>query len=351
MNENTPRGLRWTIRGLSVLLLFLFVWLEGFIVGDIDRMEGPSARTFTEASVEPETRQRARSLQVSISSLQREVARLEELKANRIETRDSANATLNQFKSQYQFAIERNEQPSEALTAALDKAQDSFLEASTAFEDANQRIAELQEQIHTAEVEAALAERALQGEQARGDSEYRKAYAAHRFKVAAFKMLVVVPLFLGAALLTARRKGSMFGPIYQALLVATFWWVGVVMFEHFPREYFKYIAIGAATLIVLAFLVRSLRNAAKPQDEVLLRRRREAYQAARCPECAYPVPAETGEPMACASCGIELFERCTACEAVRHALLPHCRSCGAHTDRWRGAEGPSKPSPLATSQS
>ncbi|MBL6720017.1 MAG: hypothetical protein ISQ08_01260 [Planctomycetes bacterium] len=338
MNENTPRGLRWTIRGLSVLLLFLFIWLEGFIVGDIDRMEGPSARAFTEATVEPETRERAQSLQVSISSLEREIARLEELKANRIETRDSANATLNQFKSQYQFAIERNEQPSEALTAALDKAQASFLEASSAFEEANQRIAELQEQIHLARVEAAIAERALQGEQARGDSEYRKAYAAHRFKVAAFKMLVVVPLFLGAAFLTARRKGSMFGPIHRALLVATFWWVGVVMFEHFPKEYFKYIAIGAATLIVLAFLVRSLRNAAKPQDEVLLRRRREAYQAGRCPECAYPIPQETGQPMACASCGSDLFEQCGSCDAVRHALLPNCRSCGTATQRWRGTE-------------
>lgn len=354
MNENTPRGLRWTIRGLSLLLLFLFIWLEGFVVRDLGDLEGPS-RTQTEtAVVSQEVAAPAREARLKVETLEREIARLEQVKGNRIQTRDSASATLNQIRSHYQFEVQQGRSPSDELTTALEQAQASFLEASGAYEEANQRIGELQDQLAAERVRAEAAQDALEREEARvrGDNHesWSAAYARHRFKIAALKTAFVVPVFLFAAWLTVKRKESIIAPIHKALLVASFWWVGVVMFEHFPREFFKYIAIGAAILIVLLFLIRSLRNAAQPQDEVLLRRRREAYQARRCPECAYPVPDETGTAMSCASCGVELYGSCTTCSEVRHTLLPHCRSCGAETDTWRRSPAMQVRAPLSTSQ-
>ena len=69
----------------------------------------------------------------------------------------------------------------------------------------------------------------------------------------------------------------------------------------------------------------------------LLRRRREAYQTQRCPDCAYPVPEESGKAMACAACGVDLYTACPSCDEMRHELLPHCRHCGAESTKWLGA--------------
>ena len=52
-------------------------------------------------------------------------------------------------------------------------------------------------------------------------------------------------------------------------------------------------------------------------------------------------PARTGTvrlniaSMSCASCGASLFSECPDCGKIRHHLLPHCRHCGAETERWR----------------
>jgi predicted RNA-binding Zn-ribbon protein involved in translation (DUF1610 family) len=340
MNQDTPRALRWTIRLLSLLLFVLFLWLEGFVVSDLDRRPGPDRGEVVRERVDPAARQRVDQLQAEIVGLEQEVTRLQGVKANRLETRDSAKATLNQFASQHRVELERGA-VSGALTEALDGARKSFLEASQAFEEANGRIGEIQQQVFGLQLAAKEARSVVVDQEAKAGREWQALYERHRFLIACLKMSFVVPLFLVAAWLTSRRKGSLLQPVFRALLVASFTWVGVVMHQHFPREFFKYIAIGVAIAIVVAFLVRSLRNAARPHDDILLRRRREAYQGHRCPDCAYPMPDETGEAMSCASCGAVLFHRCDACGEVRHGLLPHCRSCGAETGRWRGraAEG------------
>ncbi|MDP6850056.1 MAG: hypothetical protein QF524_03855, partial [Planctomycetota bacterium] len=104
---------------------------------------------------------------------------------------------------------------------------------------------------------------------------------------------------------------------------------GLVMHEHFPSEFFKYIAIAAGIAIVLAFLVRSLRSASKPQPAALLNRRREAYHRGNCPECAYPFPAKHGATFTCPSCGTGLFSKCQSCGESRHDLLRYCTNCGS----------------------
>ena len=343
MTQDTPRTLRWTIRLLSLLLFVLFVWLEGFVVADLDRRPGPDKDEFMQAQVEPGVREQAARLRGEIQAQTQEIERLEGVKANRLETRDAANATLDQFASQHRVELEQDGEVSEALTAALDGARASFLAASQAFEEANARIGEIQQQVYRLELDLAAAQEALEGQQARARKEWGVVQKQHRFVIACLKLGFVVPLFLVAAWLTARRRASLIQPVYRALLVSSFGWVGMVMHQHFPEEFFKYIAIGVAIAIVVAFLVRSLRNAARPQTDVLLKRRREAYQGRRCPDCAYPTPEETGEAMSCASCGAVLFHRCEACGEVRHGLLPHCRCCGAETALWRGGAADAAP--------
>ena len=133
MTQDTPRTLRWTIRLLSLLLFVLFVWLEGFVVADLDRRPGPDRDEFMQAQVEPGVREQAARLRGEIQAQTQEIERLEGVKANRLETRDAANATLDQFASQHRVELEQDGEVSEALTAALDGARASFLAASQAF--------------------------------------------------------------------------------------------------------------------------------------------------------------------------------------------------------------------------
>ena len=123
------------------------------------------------------------------------------------------------------------------------------------------------------------------------------------------------------------------------------------MHQHFPSEFFKYVAIGAAIVIVLAFLVHLIRMLAAPKRDWLLKQYKEAYSHRRCPVCAYPIArgphqsavwkrrdsASIGEvaddatpesPYTCPACGSGLFAECAACNAIRYTLLPFCPHCG-----------------------
>ncbi|GIT12996.1 MAG: hypothetical protein CM1200mP34_4020 [Verrucomicrobiales bacterium] len=119
----------------------------------------------------------------------------------------------------------------------------------------------------------------------------------------------------------------------------------LVMWDHFPRDFFKYIAILATILILGAFLAWAIRSASRPRKATLLKRHREAYQKHRCPVCDFPIlrgafrhavstkrgPKPTGEALGqaeptrytCPACGEGLFDLCGDCGEVTQTLLPY----------------------------
>jgi hypothetical protein len=187
--------------------------------------------------------------------------------------------------------------------------------------------------------------------------EYRQQLDSHRRKVAAIKLAFLVPLLLGAAWLVMKHRGRPYAPIVNALLVAAFAWVALVMNDFFPARYFKYIAIAAGLGVVLLFMVNLIRTALAPKLDWLLKQYRDAYNRRECPICAYPIrrgpfkhaawtrngpigmtPSASAsstvedEPYACPSCGSRLYEKCEECGTIRHSLLPYCEGCGAEKE-------------------
>lgn len=337
MTSTTPKSLLWTIRLLSALLFFLFIWLQGEVVNDIDDQEGPSRSLIESQHVDGDLVTRESNLRMQASNLVRDIARQEEIKTNRKQTMSVAQQTWNQFAQEHRRLLESGRQPPAELSATVQEAQALYMQATNEFEGANTKIKDLQQSQHAITVEQEGLNRTLSLQRGTGYSAYMDLYRAHRWRVAAGKLSFVVPLFLIASWLVARRRKSIYLPVLIALLISSFLRVGLVMNEHFPEEFFKYVGLIAAVVIVLSFLVHALRSAASPKEDVLLRRRREAYHSRRCPDCAYPVPDEAGKAMACASCGVDLFIACPECNGIRHHLLPHCRHCGSESDRWRGA--------------
>ncbi len=179
--------------------------------------------------------------------------------------------------------------------------------------------------------------------------KYDAALSAHQFKLAIAKLGVLLPLFVIVALAFYRYRSSPYRPLLMASLLACSWWLAMVTHDHFPSELFKYLAIGTGIAMVVFALTRLISNMAAPQLDLVLQRYREAYQRHRCPICDDPilrgpfknavwtrkgpilptgVVGGADRPYTCPSCGTGLFEKCGACDTVRHALLPFCDGCG-----------------------
>ncbi|MCB1065879.1 MAG: hypothetical protein KDN20_23545, partial [Verrucomicrobiae bacterium] len=246
--------------------------------------------------------------------------------------------------------------PTEEERGALATAQQRFLEAQNRYEEANTEIARLNGERFdlTASLDEVQQQLTKQEEPAR--EKYEALSRKHQLKLASLKLALIVPVFTLAAWWFFRKRRSPYRLIPMAVFAAAFWKLGVVMHEHFPKEFFKYIAIAAGIAAVLAFLFWMLRRAAKPDQDLLLNRYREAYRAHHCAICAYPIlrgplkfavwtrkgpqfpdrssvandQSKNDEaPYSCPSCGTTLFESCESCGASRHSLLPFCEHCGA----------------------
>ncbi len=333
-----PRLHRMLIGLFSVLLTLLFIWLLGFITSDIDRLPGPQWDTVEAEHLDAEHVDRVEELRNEQQMLDREITAQREIQANLQESTLSSQQTMNQLLEMHRLYLQQDITPTTEEQQAMAESQTRFLENQRLFQEANQEIAELSSRMRSLQDELNAVQAALEDQRRTAREAFDTLRRAHSWRVAAIKLGVLVPLLLAATWLVVRSRTSPYLPIAVAAFVAAFWRVGWTMHQHFPREYFKYIAIATAILVVLALLVRLIRMMVRPQPGWLLRRYREAYARRTCPVCAYefqgvrglrtPTSEQETTPYACPSCGTDLFSACSACGKIRHTLLPHCSHCG-----------------------
>lgn len=352
--KTAPGALRWTLYLLNALFTVLLVYLLGFMLQDIVHLEGPDRTAINKQFLTPSLPDQIDSLNEEIADLEAQIQRQKEIQDNLRRSMENARTTMQEMMSLYRLSLERGVNPGESEKEALSTSQQRFLDAQNRFEDANVRISQLDETKHLRqeELQAALEQRERELKPA--TEEYNRRMKWHNFKVACFKLALIVPLLLLSAFLFYRFRGRPMRPVFGAALVATFWKTGTVMLDRFPREFFKYIAILAAIAIVLAFLFWVVKRITRPPRSTLIDRFREAYVRHRCPICAHPIlrgplkhailsrkklhpPTAPGNEPAgesedpnyvCPSCGTRLYEPCENCRASRHSLLPFCAQCG-----------------------
>jgi len=355
-----PRSLRLGSFLLSTMLMFLFVWLLGFVLNDIGDIEGPDYQAIEKKHVDSALTDSADDLGARIKAIATDVSRQQEIQQDLRRSMDNAQQTMGEMTAQHRLALEQQLPPDEADKQALARAQQIYLDAQDRYESANSQIAILRETSFELSQELRGLQDAIAKQQLPAREEHQRLRDSHGIQVASLKLAVIVPLFLAAAWIFSRNRQSPYRSILLAALAATFWKVGRVMFDEFPREVFKYIAIVAAITIVLAFLMWLLRKAARPDKKLLVTRYREAYSSHVCPICAHPVargplrfavwtrkgPVLAGKgaatltggeqtartPYSCPSCGTTLFHACESCGASRHTLLPYCEGCGTESD-------------------
>lgn len=339
---------------LCTLLTLLFIWVLGFFIDDIGDIDGPDTDSyFNELDQAP--MELLQALKDQKSEVDRQVRRKQGAQKDYKASMDNAGQVLEEIADLQRLSIEQGLAPPESDVKALADARARFLAAQGQFETTNVEVTELN--ARSFDLSDQIREQEIVVRKHR-EPVFDRVYAAeraHRMEIAFYQLLIQLPLFLYAAWLVRTGKKSPYRPIYLSALVATFWAVAVIAWQNFPMEYFKYIAIFTAILITLGFLRYMLLNAAKPSNELLLRRYRDSYEKCRCPICDFSVrrgslrgavwtrkgPVSTGggaqaaseeNPYTCPSCGTTLFDQCSDCQKIRHSLLPSCEHCGVqHT--------------------
>lgn len=339
-----PWGLRFAIRFLSVLFGLLFYWLLGFFMSDIATMEGPDREAIDAQYVDAAKLEQSAVLAAEIKALRTRIQNAKTNRTNLMEQRKKFEADANMLKK-----VSPDER--EAIKTAREK----YLAKGTEIDEVNEliRVTDLEEQKKQAASRTLESELSTQRQAAR--REYGLQYQAHRMKVAACKLAVLIPILLVTVFLLMKRRRTPYAPAFWAPTVATAIMALSVMHDHFPRKVFKYLLMAICLALVVRVLVAIIRKITKPPRDWLLKQYREAYERFLCPVCEFPIRRgplrfaywtrrrvkhltrpESGEsadePYTCPSCATALFDKCPSCNGVRHALLTACEHCGEVTE-------------------
>ncbi len=355
MSENKKLKGPWVqhlgIIFLSLILGVLLFWLLGFLTKDIGSLRGPDFSKVQADYVDAELVRRQRSLKESLDVIKNNIRNKREQQAILKDSTNSLQNTINQLLSIQKQNIEGNLTLSDEQQQRLVESQALFLENQKQYLALNTEIAGLTSQQHQLERELASVSGQINEQRTSARNEYNKIMSKHRLKVAALKLAVIVPIFLISAWFFIKKRSGMFGPIIYATFIAVFIRISLVVYEYFPRRYFKYIALLVIIAVVLRLLLYLLKRIAAPKKDWILKHHQEAYDKGICPICGKPIrigplryaighkrrglvlAGQGGqvckqELYTCPSCGTELYEKCDKCGDIRHSLLPFCEHCG-----------------------
>ncbi len=365
MSEQRRKGPlthRLILMFFSVLLSLLLIWLLGFVLTDIGKIQKPDWEELRIEFVDQDAMKERDRLSNQRSAIMRDIENEQKRQEILRTSTQSSRDTMNQLAEIHRLKLERGDTPSDTEKQAIEESQTLFLKNQQEFEDANQHIVQLNETRRSLDLQIEAQNEIIHEGETVFNDEYREQYAQHRFMVASLRLMFLVPLLALFAWLSFRMRKSPYILIINAALFALFARTYLVMFEHFPRDFFKYIAILSIIIVVLSFLIYRVRLALKPLPAWLMNQYREAYMRRLCPVCSFPiqqgplkfarwskkglaalpnlaeVPGDSDKPYTCPSCGTKLFDKCGSCGALRHTLLPHCESCGAESPQLSEAE-------------
>ncbi len=350
-----PVAYRLIVFVFSVLFALLLFWLLGFVIDDIGTWPGPDHAELEKQLLDPQLVEAAASLSGQIEETNRKIGELQNRQKLLKDSIDNSKRTMDQLLEIQRLSLEKNSELSPEEQSEMSKNIQLFLSNQQRYQTFNEEISQLNEQL--IDLQQQQRENSQRLELAREPiwAKYHTQMERHNLWLAGLKLAVLIPLLLVVLALFLKKRSSIYTPLIYAAAIAVAAKVMLVMHEHFPSRYFKYILIVVSLGIVTWILVYLLRMIAFPKKDWLRKQYSDAYEAFLCPICGYPIrrgplkymswtrrsirkvsmrlpptePAGQEEAYTCPTCGTQLFEQCTSCKAIRHSLLPMCETCGA----------------------
>lgn len=346
---------RFAIHFFTLVLAILVFWVLGFLVGDVRTLPGPNYGSIEKNYLDKSLLAQQSSLQKQISDLSRQIENQTEKQRVVGDSSRNLQQTINQLLELQKLGIEKNMPFSKTQEANFTTSLNLFLENQKKYQALSQAESDMLDQKQALTHEKTLTDQQIEKQRQPARAEYRALSERHRVKLAFLQLAILLPILLIAAFFVFKKRGSIYFPLFLALGAATLIKVGLVVHEYFPSRYFKYILIGALLLVVTRLLIYFIRTIAFPKTQWLVKQYREAYERFLCPVCEYPIrvgprrylfwtrrtvnkmvlPSDHHDqeaPYTCPACGTGLFEECTSCHKIRHAMLPNCTHCGAEKE-------------------
>jgi hypothetical protein len=350
----------WTHRLLiyffTVLFGVLIYWLLGFAMRDIGTWPGPRYAEVEQRLGDAQLTQEAGSLQSQVAEANRAIGSRKQRQTVLRDSTSNSEKTMNQLLELQKMTLQKGLTASGDEGKVLAESQRLFLANQAKYQEMNDQIAALDEQLLVLQDRQREVQLKLDAQRPAIQAEYNRLNARHQFQLAALKLAVLLPLLLLAGWLFLKKRAGLYAPLLHGFGLALLVKVGMVIHEHFPTRYFKYILIAAAIALVTRVLVYLLRAVAFPKLDWLLKQYREAYEHFFCPLCSHPirrgprkhlfwtrgslkklrvpntVSPDVDEAYTCPVCATRLFEECSACQRIRHSLLPACQHCGTEKE-------------------
>ena len=352
-----PRGPwihRFSIRLFTVILAILVYWVLGFLVGDIESIQGPRYSEIEKEYVDQALVGQEGRLAESIAEIDRDIASKREEMQIVSDSSQNLQKTINQLIELQKVTVQESAVLPEAEQINLSESLESFLDSQEKYQVYNEELSELMDQKRGLESERLDLEKEIEGQREPARSEYERLKENHDLRLAMLQLLILVPLLAAGAFLIVKKRDSIYFPLFAGYGAAVLLKVSLVIHEYFPTRYFKYVLVIGLLIAVVKLLIYFIRVAAFPRTQWLTRQYREAYERFLCPVCEYPVrtgprrflfwtrrtvnkivlpnKAEEERPYSCPACGTPLFEECPECHGIRHSLLPYCEHCNAEKE-------------------
>ena len=358
MNHSTRKGPlthRLFVFVFSFIFGLLCYWLLGFVISDIGSWPGPDYAKLEEQLLDQDLDQKAEALTEQNDETTRKISELRNRQSLLKDSIDNSTRTMDQLLEIQRLSIEKESEFSPGEQSAMAENIQLFLANQQQYQTYNDEISQLNEQLIDIQQQEREIDQLLQTAREPIWEQHNADLEKHKLRMAGLKLAVLIPLLVAVLALFLKQRSSIYAPLIYAAAVAIAAKVVLVMHEHFPERYFKYILILVSLAIVTWILIHLLRMVAFPKQDWLLKQYRDAYEAFLCPICSYPIrrgpmkylswtrrsirkvslprsgadPAAQDEVYTCPLCSTALFEQCSSCDAVRHSLLPACEKCGA----------------------
>lgn len=351
-----PWAHRLLIYAFTLLFALLVYWLLGFVMRDIGTWPGPRYQDVETRLGDAPLAEEAVTLKNQIDEASRAISSRKQRQTVLRDSTSNSEKTMNQLLELQKLTIQKGLTPSADEAKGLLGSQQLFLANQTKYQELNDQIAALDERLGGLQDRQRDVQTKIDAQRPAIQEEFDRLEARHQFQLASIKLAVLLPLLLLAGWLFLKKRAGLYAPLLHGFGLALLVKVGMVIHEHFPTRYFKYILTIAAIVVVTRILVYLLRAVAYPKLDWLLKQYREAYEHFFCPICSHPirrgprrhlfwtrgslkklrVPNTGGldvdEPYTCPVCATHLFEECPACKRIRHSLLPACHCCGAEKE-------------------
>jgi len=346
---------RFAIHFFTLILTALVFWVLGFFVDDIRSIHGPDYTTIEKKHLDMDLVTKRVTIEKQIGDLTRQIANQSEKQRIVGDSSRNLQQTINQLIELQKLGMQKSIAFSPAEQANFTNSLNLFLDNQKKYQELSQTVSDNLERKQKLVHEQDQTQAKIEQQRKPARDEFNILSKKHRLKLAFLQLVILLPILAVATVVIIKKRSSIYFPLYLAIGAATLIKVGLVAHEYFPRVYFKYILIGVLLLVVVRLLVYFIRTIAFPKTQWLVKQYREAYERFLCPVCEYPIrigprrflfwtrrtvnkivvpidKLDQEEEYTCPSCGSRLFEECSSCQKIRHAMLPHCSHCGAENE-------------------